>query len=124
MNRNNVNNADLTVMDGSLMVTKHAGTLFLPDNPVEGRVEPYRICGTGQMLSNGTFEFMPKPRLRPQSELIRKLRHGRVSRTKDGAIQLTLKIDLEEGFRIPLAIHTEALEGEKAAFEYLLKVKR
>ena len=37
-----------------------------------------------------------------QLELIKKLAHGRVSKTKDGAIQLTLKVFFHEGLNICL----------------------
>lgn len=41
-----------------------------------------------------------------QSLLIRKLRHGRLSMTKDGAIQLTLKIPGDECTDIPTTFVT------------------
>ncbi len=65
-----------------------------------------------------------RARLRTQSELILKLAHGRVSKTKDGAIQLTLKVYQDEGINIPQAIAREALEGKDAVTDYLLKGKK
>ena len=98
--------------------------LFVPDHPAGGSISPFRSQGMGQLLPDGSFDFVRKPRQRAQSKLIRKLAHGRVSETKDGAVQLTLKIGLEEGANIPVILLTEALEGEKAVVEYLSKVKK
>ncbi len=98
--------------------------LFTPDFPVKGSILPFRGTGVGQLLPDGTFDFVRKPRQRAQSKLIRKLAHGRVSETKDGAVQLTLKIGLEEGANIPITLLKEAMEGERAVVEYLSKVKR
>lgn len=67
--------------------------MFSPENEgVRNKVEGFRSQGIAQQLTDGTFDFMAKPRIRSQAELIRKLAHGRVSKTKDGAIQLTLKV--------------------------------
>ena len=67
--------------------------LFAPSEHGGGeKVQGFRSQGVAQQLSDGTFDFVIKPRIRSQSVLIRKLAHGRVSKTKDGAIQLTLKV--------------------------------
>ena len=94
---------------------------FAPDDPVAGRVTPFRGVGVAQVMSDGTFDFIRQPRLRAQSELIRKLPHGRLSRTKDGAIQLTLKVYQDEGLDIGQAIATEALAAAKALIGWQLK---
>ena len=63
--------------------------LFAPSEHGGGeKVQGFRSQGVAQQLSDGTFDFVVKPRIRPQSVLIRKLAHGRVSKTKDGAISL------------------------------------
>ena len=69
---------------------------FLPDDPVEGRCQKYRLPGVGQQLEDGTFVFQPRAALpqRAQSVLICQLPHGRLSLTRDHAIQLTLKMRL------------------------------
>ena len=36
----------------------------LPDNPCVGMVKPFCGWGRGQMLSNGSFDFLHKPRKR------------------------------------------------------------
>lgn len=95
--------------------------LFTPDDPVNGLITPFRSEGVAQVLSNGTFDFVRKPRLRAESELILKLAHGRISRTKDGAIQLTLKVYQDEGINIPQAIAREAKQACKAVREWQMK---
>lgn len=42
----------------------------------------------------------------------------------DGGFQLTLKVYRDEGINIPRAIAKEALEGERAVTNYLLKGKK
>ena len=56
-----------------------------------------------------------------QSLLIKKLAHGRVSKTKDGAIQLTLKVYCDEGVNISETIAAEAEIARDAIVEYQLK---
>ena len=46
--------------------------LFTPDDPVNGLITPFRSEGVAQVLSDGTFDFVRKPRLRAESELILK----------------------------------------------------
>ena len=58
---------------------------------------------------------------RSQAELIRKLAHGRVSKTKDGAIQLTLKVFCDEGINIGSTLVKEAEEAADAVVDYQLK---
>lgn len=84
---------------------------FLPDNPVEHFVKGWRHEGVAQRLRNGTFDFIARPRIRSSATLIKKVAHGRLSATKDGAIQLTLKIFKTEG--IPVA-ETFIREAEEA----------
>lgn len=74
---------------------------FLPDNPEAQQLEGWRHEGVAQRLRNGTFDFIARPRIRSEATLIKKVAHGRLSATKDGAIQLTLKIFKTEG--IPMA---------------------
>lgn len=71
---------------------------FLPADPVEGRCQKYRLAGIGQQLEDGTFVFSPGGALpqRAQSVLICQLPHGRLSLTRDHAIQLTLKMRLAQ----------------------------
>lgn len=109
------------LMDGMAHYDDFDKFLFNPDDPVEGTVRPFRSVGVGQLLSDGTFDFIRKPRIRAQSELIRKLAHGRVSKTKDGAIQLTLKVYQDEGINISEAIAQEALQAKDAIVDWQMK---
>ena len=95
--------------------------LFAPDNPVVGSMPRFHRLGVAQQLNDGSFEFVPKPQLKTQSLLIKKLAHGRVSKTKDGAIQLTLKVYCDEGVNISETIAAEALIARDAIVEYQLK---
>ena len=96
--------------------------LFAPNEPgVRGKVPGFRSQGVAQQLSDCTFDFVVKPQIRPQSELIRKLAHGRVSKTKDGAIQLTLKVFCDEGINIGSTLEKEAEEAADAVVDYQLK---
>ena len=96
--------------------------MFAPDYCVPNVVQRVRrMCGVAQQMTDGTFEFMSQPKLRAQSKLIKKLTHGRVSLTKDKAIQLTLKVMRNENINIAETIAAEAAEGANALIEYQLK---
>ena len=96
--------------------------MFSPEEEgVRNKVEGFRSQGIAQQLTDGTFDFMAKPRIRSQAELIRKLAHGRVSKTKDGAIQLTLKVFCDEGINIANTLVKEAEEAADAVVDYQLK---
>ena len=84
---------------------------FLPDDPVEQFVKGWRHEGVAQRLRNGTFDFVARPRIRSAATLIKKVAHGRLSATKDGAIQLTLKIFKSEGIPMRQTFLREALEA-------------
>ena len=74
--------------------------LFSPQESGVNKVPRFRSMGVAQQMPDGTFDFVVQHRLRTQSELIKKLAHGRVSKTKDGAVQLTLKVFFHEGINI------------------------
>ena len=95
--------------------------LFSPDEPVAGQLPRFRCQGIAQQMTDGTFDFVAKPHLKPQSQLIKKLAHGRVSKTKDGAIQLTLKVFCDEGENIAEAIYKEARIARDAIVAYQMK---
>lgn len=109
------------LLDGMAHYDDYDKFLFNPDHPVKDTVVPFRAAGVGQLMSDGTFDFVRKPRIRAQSELIRKLAHGRVSKTKDGAIQLTLKVFQDEGINISEAIAQEALIAKQAIIDWQMK---
>ncbi len=95
--------------------------LFTPSEPVALPLPCFRAMGLAQQHFDGTFDFIRRPRPRAQSELIRKLAHGRISKTKDGAIQLTLKVFEDEGVNISKTIGEEACIAQAALVEWQLK---
>ena len=89
--------------------------MFSPDEPVPDVVQRMRrMHGVAQQMTDGTFDFVAQPRTKAQSTLIKKLAHGRVSLTKDNAIQLTLKVMRNENINIAEAIAAEAAEAADA----------
>ena len=74
-------------------------------------MEGWRHEGVAQRLRNGTFDFIARRRNRSSSILLKKVAHGRLSATKDGAIQLTLKIFKKEGINFHDTFLKEATEA-------------
>ena len=96
--------------------------MFSPEEEgVRNKVEGFRSQGIAQQLTDGTFDFVAKPRIRSQAQMIKKLAHGRVSKTKDGAIQLTLKVFCDEGVNIGNTLKKESKEAADAVVDYQLK---
>lgn len=123
VNGQQVNNGSQHVQLGGMAFYDESKCfLFAPNEHGGGeKVQGFRSQGVAQQLSDGTFDFVVKPRVRSQSVLIRKLAHGRLSKTKDGAIQLTLKVFCDEGINIGNALVKEAEEAADALIEYQLK---
>ena len=69
-----------------------------------------------QQMSDGTFDFVPRTKPKSRSVLIRKLAHGRRSRTQDDVLQLTLKFFRTENVVIAQAIMDEAQDAIDALF--------
>ena len=119
---NQMNGCQHVQLGGMAFYDESKCFLFAPNEPgVRGKVPGFRSQGVAQQLSDGTFDFVVKPQIRPQSELIRKLAHGRLSKTKDGAIQLTLKVFFHEGLNIAQTLTVESAEGADALVDYQLK---
>ena len=96
--------------------------MFSPDEPVPDVVQRMRrMHGVAQQMTDGTFDFVAQPRVKAQSTLIKKLAHGRVSLTKDNAIQLTLKVMRDENVNIGQAIVVESAEAVDAIVDFQLK---
>ena len=80
---------------------------FIPDNTEDlmltgwrrEMLTGWRREGVAQRLKNGTFDFITRKRKRSDSILIKKVDHGRLSLTKDGFYQLTLKVPVTENKR-------------------------
>lgn len=120
--KKNVNKQQHVQLGGMAFYDESKCFLFAPNEHGGGeKVQGFRSQGVAQQLTDGTFDFVVKPRVRSQSELIRKLAHGRLSKTKDGAIQLTLKVFCDEGINIGSTLVKEAEEAADALVEYQLK---
>ena len=122
MTNNQINSCQHVQLGGIAFYDESKYFLFSPDEPVPDKVQRMRsMHGVAQQMTDGTFDFVAQPRVRSQSQLIRKLAHGRVSMTKDGAIQLTLKITANENINIAQAIAVESAEATDAIVEYQLR---
>ena len=85
---------------------------FWADDPEGQQVEAMRTNGTAQLMRSGSFFFTPsKKRIRNNSLLIRKVAHGRLSGTRDKAIQLTLKAFSAEGIDWQKVFVVETVEA-------------
>lgn len=62
----------------------------MPTNPRAGLLEPFRGRGYGQLLSNGTFDFVRQKRIRRKPVL--KLPHSSVSYGEDGFDRFTFTL--------------------------------
>ncbi len=110
-NQNNISQCDHVQLGGQAYYDEKKFFMFTPDDPVVGQVQKFRGLGMGQQMADGTFDFVRKPQRKPKSTLIKKLAHGRLSATIDGAIQLTLKVFKSEGLNIEETITKEAKEA-------------
>lgn len=119
---NQINSCQHVHLGGMAFYDESKYFLFSPDDSVPDKVQRMRrMHGVAQQMTDGTFDFVAQPRVRSQSQLIRKLAHGRVSLTKDKAIQLTLKVTPSENINIAQAIAIESAEAADAIVDYQLK---
>lgn len=118
---NNIENCDHVQMGGQAFFDERKYFMFTPEDPIVGQVARFRGLGVAQQMPDGTFDFVRKPQLKAKSKLIKKLAHGRASETKDGAIQVTLKVFRNEGVNISETIRMEANEAADAIREWQLK---
>ena len=122
MTNNQINSCQHVQLGGIAFYDESKYFLFSPDDSVPDKVQRMRrMHGVAQQMTDGTFDFVAQPRVKSQSKLIRKLAHGRVSKTKDGAIQLTLKITANENINIAQALAVESAEATDAIVEYQLR---
>ena len=122
MTNNQINSCQHVQLGGIAFYDESKYFLFLFFYSVPDKVQRmWRVRGVAQRRSDGTFDCVAQPRVKSQSKLIRKLAHGRVSKTKDGAIQLTLKITANENINIAQAIAVESAEATDAIVEYQLR---
>ena len=115
MNNNQINSCQHVQLGGIAFYDESKCFLFSPDNPVPDVVQRMRrMHGVAQQMTDGTFDFVAQPRVKSQSKLIRKLAHGRISMTKDKAIQLTLKVMANENVNVAEVIVKESEEAARA----------
>lgn len=90
--------------------------IFTPDDISAKELCSSVTTGTAHQLSDGTIEFIPKMRKRKDPKMLRKLGHGRLSLTQDGAYLCTImiyqdeKIDILTEFRREMYDAAEAIE--------------
>ena len=85
----------------------------LPDNPRVGLVAPFHGMGYGQMLSNGSFDFVRKHRVRRKPEL--KVDYGGLSFGADGFDRVTFVVPSEMRSELPQVLE----KGTKKIVKYL-----
>lgn len=102
---------------------------FLPDDSKTWQFNACQSCGSSHLLRGGEFYFeSKKKRVRDNSLLICKAAHGRLSSTRDKAVQLTLKAFACEGIDWQRTFVKETVEvmanlmGEDQMADYLFKL--
>ena len=91
---------------------------FEPEDRDFGVVKPFKGNGSIQLLSDGTLDVVRTIRKKSLSTLIKKLPHGRLSKTFDGAIQLTIKVFLNEKVKINNILLAETAQASSAYADY------
>ena len=104
-------------VSGSIVVTRDENQKvkfiqFVPDDEFTPVLEQgSKTSGQLQLQRNAAFDYVAnKPRVRSNSLLIRKVKHGRLSGTRDHAFQLTLKVFAAEGIDWQRAFVEETIE--------------
>ena len=110
-----------TVTIGGMMaVTKSESGLdyvqVLPDNPSVGLVKPFCAVGRGQLLSNGTFDFIRRKRRHNKPEL--RLKFSTLSFGADGYDRFLVMLPSEMRDELPAILEEDSAEAVK----YLLKL--
>lgn len=117
MKKADVDDGQNVQLGGVAYVTDQKFVMFCPDDPVPGVVEPFVMTGKGQLMRDGTFDFSPQPpSRRRRGTLLKKVAHGRLSATKDGAFLLTLKVFKHEGLDVEKVMGKEANEAITEGF--------
>lgn len=112
-----LNDCQNVQLEGVAHVSVDKLVMFCPDNPVPGVVSPFVSNGKGQLMRDGTFDFSPlPPQKRRRGTLLKKVAHGRLSATKDGAYLLTLKVFKHEALDAAKVMAKEAMEAIEEGF--------
>ena len=108
-----------TQLSGTGVFDNNKYFTFNPDAQVNGVVHGFRKRGHGQQLPNGTFSFVAdEPSHRSQATMIKQLLHGKLSLTKNGLYQLTLRFDPREKVNYSVVVLNEAAEATEAIKDY------
>ncbi len=81
----------------------------MPDNPRVGQVEPFHGMGYGQMLSNGSFDFVRRKRKRSKPML--RLLHSSVTYGDDGLDRFIFILPSEQRGEFCKLLYKEAKEA-------------
>ena len=119
MNKNNNKAIKTTTLNAQVAVSKtECGMDYvqvLPDNPRVGLVMPFHGVGYGQMLSNGSFDFIRRKRKRGKPEL--KVDYGSLSFCSDGNDRVIFTVPAEMREELPKVLR----KGMKEIVNYLIK---
>ena len=91
---------------------------FEPEVETPGLMTPLKRRAVIVQGSDGEFEVVIKPSYHSHAKQIVKLPHGRLSETKDGAYQLTLKVYKDEEVDAAQCFKKEALEAVVELIKY------
>ena len=120
MKKNNNNKAiKTTTLNALVAVSKTESGMdyvqVMPDDPHVGLVGPFHGMGYGQMLNNGTFDFIRKKRNRGKPEL--KVDYGSLSFCSDGNDRVVFTVPAEMRADLPEILR----KGVKRMSSYLMK---
>ena len=87
----------------------------LPDNPRVGLVKPFHGMGYGQILNNGSFDFIRRKRKRGKPEL--KVDYGSLSFCSDGNDRIVFTVPAEMRAELPKILR----KGITQMTNYLIK---
>ena len=80
----------------------------IPDNPRVGLVQPFSGWGKGQLLNNGSFDFIRKKRMRGKPEL--QAGYVSLSFCADGFDRVTFTVPSEWRAKLPTILRKDSLK--------------
>ncbi len=90
----------------------------MPDNPRVGLVKPFSGMGRGQLLSNGSFDFVRQKRIRKAPVLV--MAHSSLSFGLDGNDRYVLTLPSELRDELPVWLEKES----RQVIRYLKKLNK
>lgn len=99
---------------GTANIGDNNSILFTSEEAIPDSLPKFRCRGIIQCMSNGSFDFEPTAPYKSKSTRIKKLAHGSISATHDGAILLWVKVYKDEGVQIADTILDEAITATSA----------